>query len=715
MMSVTHPVTRAALGAVGLVALALLVLAAARPAGADQATLDRIQGDNRFETAAQLALSEFGADTTLVYVASGQAWPDALPAGAAAGASNAPLLLVGPDSVPDATTDALAQLDPDIVNLVGGSAVISDSVQQELEGVVPGVRRVAGNDRYETAVAVMNDRWREPGQLAESGVFVAGGQGFADPMAGAAAAASREAPLLLVGESSVPDVVTQALAARQAEGGIGTIYLLGGTAVIDASVEAELEQYAPVERLSGLDRFETASAISAHFYTDGADEAFTGTGRDFADVLAAAPVAGVREAPVLLSEPDSLPDATRSELERLSPARSYLLGGEAAVSAEVEQATREAVGAPRAVDEVCFDQVTAGTVTDAQAQEADEPRADLIDVCVGYDGDDLVLRSRVAEPTDPIRDAGWQLVPDQPGPPRTGMEYQLNISGEQFGDVDYTVEYQNVEFEAQHMIDVRVLEVETNTLVCADESTGAYVGGWYETRLDSEACFGGAPPISVNAAMFYRTGTAGNDYFLDRWPGPDGFMGPVWPGEPPVETEACFDTPSGTTQDGSTDGDPNDVPQADIVEVCASYEADEIELRTRVAEPTDPTTDPNWTEDWGVQAPPTVSYTIAPSDEPGAEYVARYTAEYDAHLDEVWLDAEVVREGTQPACFGDEVSGDFDGEWYRMTVAPACIGDPVAFAFDASMTYRFDSGFTGVGFDFQPEGAGEMFDPIARP
>jgi|GEM_PF-6767663 len=722
-MSLTHKVTSAAVGTVGLLALALLVLAPAGPAGADEPTLERIEGDDRFETAARLALSEYGAETTGVYVASGRAWPDALPAGAAAGASDAPLLLVGSDSVPQATTDALAELDPDVVTLVGGPAVISAGVEQELRAVVPSLRRVAGDDRYETAVAVLQDRWRETGQLADSGVFVASGQGFADAMAGAAAAAAEEAPLLLVRESSVPDIVANALAGREAEGGIGTIYLLGGPAVIDASVEAELERYAPVERLSGLDRFETAAEISAWFHAAGAEEVFTGTGRGFADVLAAAPVAGAREAPVLLSEPDALPSTTRRELERLSPARSFLLGGPAALSAEVERATAEAVGARTIDPEGCFDEVTAGTVTDAVAQEADEPRADLTDVCVAYDGGDLVLRSRVAEPTDPVEDPGWARVPDVPDAPRTGLEYLLNTSGEAFGDVDYRVEYQGIEFEAQRLIDARVIDTATNTEVCADDSVGAYVGGWYETRLDAEACFGGAPPISVNAAMVYRTGTSGSSYFLDRWPGPDGFMGPVAPGDgTPQASTACVDTPSGTTQDGSTQGEPNDVAEADIVEVCATYGIDEIELRTRVAAPTDPLTDANWTADWGVQAPTRLRYELSTTGAP-THPDPDWTVEYwptRVHDDEdYWIEANVVEFVEDAAdeirCADADTDASFEDGWYIVSFAPSCLGDPASFELNAQMTYRFEDGFTGVGFDVQPQGLGETFDPLVRP
>jgi putative cell wall-binding protein len=44
----------------------------------------------------------------------------------------------------------------------------------------------------------------------------------------------------------------------------------------------------------------------------------------------------VQSAPLLLVQPDSIPAETAAELRRLSPDRIVVLGGEAAVSAQVE-------------------------------------------------------------------------------------------------------------------------------------------------------------------------------------------------------------------------------------------------------------------------------------------------------------------------------------------------------------------------------------------
>ncbi len=89
-------------------------------------------------------------------------------------------------------------------------------------------------------------------------------------------------------------------------------------------------------RVAGADRYATAAAVSARFFTPGVDVVFVANGLGFADALAASGAAGSEQAPVLLTAPGALPDATRAELERLAPDRVVILGGSAAVGGDVE-------------------------------------------------------------------------------------------------------------------------------------------------------------------------------------------------------------------------------------------------------------------------------------------------------------------------------------------------------------------------------------------
>lgn len=83
-------------------------------------------------------------------------------------------------------------------------------------------------------------------------------------------------------------------------------------------------------------RYGTAAALAAEAFPDGADTALLATGRSFADALAAAPLAHRREAPILLTEPDEVPEDTLDALGDLGVDEVVLLGGPGAISEDVE-------------------------------------------------------------------------------------------------------------------------------------------------------------------------------------------------------------------------------------------------------------------------------------------------------------------------------------------------------------------------------------------
>ncbi|WP_114906240.1 cell wall-binding repeat-containing protein [Ornithinimicrobium murale] len=108
----------------------------------------------------------------------------------------------------------------------------------------------------------------------------------------------------------------------------------------------------PVERQGGADRYETAALVAAEF-GDGVDTVYVATGDEYADALAGsapasggiapgiAPAEALAAAPVLLSRPDHLPQATRDALESIGPDNIVLLGGNSAIDDE----TAEEIGA----------------------------------------------------------------------------------------------------------------------------------------------------------------------------------------------------------------------------------------------------------------------------------------------------------------------------------------------------------------------------------
>lgn len=124
----------------------------------------RLAGGGRHETAAIVAdevvnLIGGGAlplDTMIVATAGN--WPDAVSVGQISSWWGIPILLTDAGSLHPDAARSLATYQPSQVLVIGGSAVVSDGVVGEIEGITgPGsVIRLAGADRFGTAAAVHN-------------------------------------------------------------------------------------------------------------------------------------------------------------------------------------------------------------------------------------------------------------------------------------------------------------------------------------------------------------------------------------------------------------------------------------------------------------------------------------------------------------------------------------------------------------------------------
>lgn len=164
-------------------------------------TSQRIAGANRFATAAEIAreMQRLGAPMEKAVVVYGLNFPDALAAAPYAAINGYPILLTGTHSLDPTTAAVLSQLGIQETIVAGGSGVISNSVMNSL----PSPVRVAGNDRYGTAVALAR-HFVQDVDIAR--VFVATGTNFADAITGAALAAKMGHGMLLVHRVVPPSV-----------------------------------------------------------------------------------------------------------------------------------------------------------------------------------------------------------------------------------------------------------------------------------------------------------------------------------------------------------------------------------------------------------------------------------------------------------------------------------------------------------------------------
>jgi putative cell wall-binding protein len=189
--------------------------------------------------------------------------------------------------------------------------------------------RLAGSDRIATAIAISKNAW--PNDAADA-VVLTTGNNFADALGGTAFAVENDAPVLLSASGAALDTRTRAEVARVLPTG-GSVYVLGGTAALPASVDAALTNDGfEVVRLAGLSRFDTAVAIATERTVPPAAIALA-DGRSFPDALAAGAAMGHVGGVVLLTDGRTMAPATAAYLADHPGIPVYAIGGAAAAAA----------------------------------------------------------------------------------------------------------------------------------------------------------------------------------------------------------------------------------------------------------------------------------------------------------------------------------------------------------------------------------------------
>lgn len=347
-----------------LTALAVVAAPATASVSADDhagVVVDRLAGSDRYETAALLSTRfPHGVDT--VYLANGENWSegaDAAVAGAAAGSGNvppvvtdpsggpAPILLVRATGIPLATRAALEALQPSHAVILGGPRVVQPVVDEAL--VAAGIEpvRVYGEDRYATA-ALLATSFR-PGFET---VYVASGQALIpelpffplipDALVASARAGAEDAPVLLTRTGTLPGVTRQALRALAPP----SITIVGGPGTVSPAVEDALRSIAPVSRIGGTTRYETAAKVFES-YGPGVPRLYLASGEWFADALAVSVLAAAEGAPVLLAGQSRLPVASRQAVVSHDPGAVRLVGGPAVLDDALMDIIRELLDPPR--------------------------------------------------------------------------------------------------------------------------------------------------------------------------------------------------------------------------------------------------------------------------------------------------------------------------------------------------------------------------------
>lgn len=186
--------------------------------------------------------------------------------------------------------------------------------------------RLAGIDRYQTAVVVAKSGWTDGSDF----VILATGENYTDALSAAPIAKRFNAPILLTARDSLTkDTLNQIKHWNPKK-----VYIVGGEAVISSMVVDSLNNEGiNVERLAGVDRFETSVRIAEKLGI--CSEAFIVSGEEFSDGLSVAPIAAKKGIPILLVAKNDLPDSVKKYLAEQKITKTYVVGGSDIINSNV--------------------------------------------------------------------------------------------------------------------------------------------------------------------------------------------------------------------------------------------------------------------------------------------------------------------------------------------------------------------------------------------
>ena len=296
-----------------------------------RARVDILAGDNRYETAVEIAKeyaringpsASNGEQKTYseIILVNGNALVDGLAAaplaetlGAKSGniSGKAPILLTEAGSLPKATKAYLKELMADhlvggnktaTIHLVGGESVLNKSLERELRGLGFKVERHGGDNREETSLAVAEAM----GANFEGGknAFVVGAEGEADAMSIASVAAATKTPIIVAKKGGISEDALYELK------GSKTTVIGGESAVSASDYKALRSVVSGLDRVHGSNRQATNAEIIKKYYKS----QYVGMAKnvivakdgqrnkmELVDALAAANFAAEKKAPIVLA------------------------------------------------------------------------------------------------------------------------------------------------------------------------------------------------------------------------------------------------------------------------------------------------------------------------------------------------------------------------------------------------------------------------------
>ncbi|MEG0250383.1 MAG: cell wall-binding repeat-containing protein [Peptostreptococcus sp.] len=268
-----------------------------------------------------------------VIIANGEKYTDVLTASVLANEKKCPILLSYTDTLSENTINEIKRLKTDEVIISGGPLSVSKKVVKQLETKNYDVRRISGENRYETAREIGKEV-RLTSKNKNTAILV-DGTDFPDAISVSDLASEKRVPILLTEPKSLKDVTQKAIDDWK----IKKVIIGGSENSVSKKIEDELKKdLSSVNRIGGKDRYETAYLVAEELRnkTNNTKDAILVDGTNFPDGITISILAAKYRVPILLTHPNKLHPMANNIIKTWKIENILIGGGYESVSKSIE-------------------------------------------------------------------------------------------------------------------------------------------------------------------------------------------------------------------------------------------------------------------------------------------------------------------------------------------------------------------------------------------
>lgn len=190
----------------------------------------------------------------------------------------------------------------------------------------PQIKRLWGNNRYETCVKIVQEGWKSKSDYA----VIVNGENYPDALSAAPLAKKYNAPILLTEDCRLDENTYKELKRL----GVKNVFIVGGQAVISPSVEERIKKMGiSTQRFFGVNRNATSASVASQIGTN--NGIILASDSDFTDALSAAPIAAKLQMPIILMPKGGIPDSVKNFLVAKDISATYIIGGKDIISDDI--------------------------------------------------------------------------------------------------------------------------------------------------------------------------------------------------------------------------------------------------------------------------------------------------------------------------------------------------------------------------------------------